>query len=164
MDFDEIYHVTSSLTQDDGRKLTLKHLDQSLTYAGLMEGTPDQKANDWRIETDLKYASQYRFAIGEPCLIEPERRSYLRRPGDMDRARQRASQYPAEWGRDPQWLPLVRCIGVFFSVAKRKNSVNPMSSLTVMWYQHDFAYPIEDAVLAQLKRLNWDRLATDIEF
>lgn len=164
LDFDEIYNVTSSLIQDGGRNLTLKYLDQAHTYAGMLEGTPNRKANDWGIETDLKYAAQYRFAMGKPHLIEPERRGYLRQPGDMDHIRERTSQYPAEWGRDPEWLPLIRCIGCFFSTTTRKNPKKDMSALTVVWYQNDFAYPIDDAIVDSLRSLDWDRLATDFEY
>ncbi len=60
LDFDDIYNVTSSLTQVCGRKLTLRYLDQSHTYTGMLEGTPNRKANDWGIESDLKYATQSR--------------------------------------------------------------------------------------------------------
>lgn len=164
LEFDDIYNVTSSLTQNGGRKLTLKYLDQAHTYAGMLEGTPNRKANDWGIGTDLKYASQYRFSLGEPYLVKPKRRDYLREPGDMDHVRERTSKYPADWGRDPEWLPLVRCIGCFFSTTTRRNPAKDMSSLTVVWYQNDFAYPIDDGILADLRSLDWDRLATDIEY
>ena len=164
MDFDEIYNVTSSLTQNSGRKLTLKSFEQSHTYAGMLEGTPNRKSNNCGIEIDLKYAAQYRFAMGSPYLIEPMRRDYLRQPGDMDHIRERTSQYPAEWGRDPEWLPLVRCIGCLFSSPTSKNPTKDMSSLTVLWYQNDFAYPIDDDILSVLRSLDWDRLATQFEY
>ncbi|MFN7842768.1 MAG: hypothetical protein ACK5YR_18405 [Pirellula sp.] len=164
MDFDETYNVTSSLTQNGGRKLTLKYLDQSQTYSGMLEGTPNRKFNDWEIENDLKYAAKYRFAMGSPYLIEPKRRDYFRQPGDMNHIRERTSQYPAEWGRDPEWLPLIRCIGCLFSSSTSKNPMKDVSTLTVLWYQNDFAYPIENDILTALRSMDWDRLAADFEY
>jgi hypothetical protein len=38
------------------------------------------------------------------------------------------------------------------------------SGLGVVWFQPDFAFPIESAVLAQLQSLDWGRHAVDMEY
>lgn len=147
-----------------GRKLILKHFDQSLTYAGLLEGTPNRKSNDWGIEVDLRHAANLNHTLGTPHLIPPLRRDYLRTPGDMDEIREQKSHYPKEWGRAPEWIPLVRCIGCFQSDKTSRNPNKDVSFLTVLWYQNDFAMPIEGGILIELRKLDWDALATDIEY
>ena len=162
MEYNQAYHLTCSLILDSSRSVVLKHLDQSQTYAGLLEGTPNKKANEWGIEADMKRASEYPQTIGKPHLVEPVRRDYLRAPGDMDTIRERTSKLPPEWGRNPEWLPLVRCIGCFQSNAI---SGSPMdaSFLTVVWYQDEFAMPVAQHILNAIKSLDWDSLATDTE-
>ena len=162
MEYNQSYHLACSLSLDSGRNLILKHLDQSQTYAGLLEGTPNKKANEWGIESDMKRAAEYPQTIGEPHLIEPTRRDFLRQPGDMDFVRERTSKLPSEFDRDPEWLPLVRCIGCFQSNAISRNSMDA-SFLTVVWYQDEFAMPIAPLVVTALKSLDWGSLATDIK-
>jgi hypothetical protein len=50
MEYDPIYHVTCRLQHESGRELILNQLEQSQTYAGMLEGVPDKKANDWGID------------------------------------------------------------------------------------------------------------------
>lgn len=38
------------------------------------------------------------------------------------------------------------------------------SSLTVVWFQSDFAFPIAPAVLQRLHAIDWNRHAADLEF
>ena len=162
MEYSLNYHMKCSLTLDSGRTATLKHLDQSQTYAGMLEGTPNKKSNEWGIDADMKRATEHPQTIGQPYLIAPVTRDYLREPGDMDSVRERTSKYPPEWERDPEWLPLVRCIGCFQSAATSNDSMDA-SLLTVVWYQDEFAMPIASNIMMALKSLDWDSLATDIE-
>ena len=162
MEYSLSYHLKCSLHLDSGRNATLKHLDQSQTYAGMLEGTPNKKSNEWGIASDLKRATEYPQTIGQPYLIPPVTRDYLRTPGDMDSIRERTSKLPPEWERDPEWLPLVRCIGVFQSNAVSNNSMDA-SFLTVVWYQDEFAMPIAPNIMTELRSLDWDAISTDIE-
>lgn len=164
MDYDINYHVTCSLKHESGRDLILTHFDQSQTYTGLLEGTPNCKSNDWEIENDLEHATKLPYTTDHPYLIPPLRRDYFRTPGDMDVIRERTSQYPKEWNRDPEWLPLIRCIGCFQSSTTSNNPKMDISLLTVLWYQNDFAMPINGDILHAIKILDWDALATDFEY
>ena len=93
MEYSLNYHMKCSLTLDSGRTATLKHLDQSQTYAGMLEGTPNKKSNEWGIDADMKRATEHPQTIGQPYLIAPVTRDYLREPGDMDSVRERTSKY-----------------------------------------------------------------------
>ncbi len=164
MEYDPIYHVTCRLQLESGRKLRLSQLEQSETYTGMMEGVPDKKANDWGIDVDLRRAAHREYTLGEPHLIPPRRRDYQHEPGDMEQERARRAHYPTEWKRDPEWIPLVCCIGCFHSFPPVHDQEKQGSCLTVVWYQDDYALPIDPEILRSLKQLDWDRLATDYEY
>ena len=110
----------------------------------------------------MKLATEHPHTIGQPHLIPPATRDYFRIPGDMDIIRERTSKLPPEWERDPEWLPLVRCIGVFQSDALSSESMDA-SCLTVVWYQDEFVMPIAPSIMAELQSLGWDALASDVE-
>ena len=93
MEYNQAYHLTCSLILDSSRSIVLKHLDQSQTYAGLLEGTPNKKANEWGIEADMKRASEYPQTIGKPHLVEPVRRDYLRAPAIWIRSANERQNY-----------------------------------------------------------------------
>src|SRR3954447_25826053 len=48
------YHLHCQLTLRSGRTITMEALDQELAYAGLLEGVPDARSNDWYIESSLR--------------------------------------------------------------------------------------------------------------
>ncbi len=164
MEYDPIYHVTCRLQQDSGRELILNQLEQSRTYAGMLVGVPDKRANDRKIDVDLRRATGREYTLDEPYLILPSRRDYKHKPGDMDRNRGQRSHYPEEGERDPEWLPLISCIGCFSSFLPARDPEKDGSCLTVVWYQDDYALPIDAEILKELKQLDWDRLATDFAY
>jgi hypothetical protein len=140
-----------------GRTITLEALDQRMTYAGLLEGTPDAQSNDRRIKHALREAERYCPSGAKPHLIPPARRDYLREPGDMQRV--------IEWSSrcTPEWLPLVQCIGSFKDVVKARDPTRDLSVLVVVWFQDEYALPILEPALGQLLALDWESLATDID-
>ena len=161
MEYCPTRHLKCLLRLDSGRNAILENLDQSYTYAGLLEGTPNKKANDWGIDVDMKRAANNPQKIGQPYLIPPVRRDYKREPGDIKAVLERMPEHPPEWELDPEWLPLVCCIGRFQSGIVSDKSMHA-SFLTVVWYQDEFAMPIAANILTELQSLEWDSLATDI--
>lgn len=151
------YHMECELRLRSGRGITLKHLDQVMTYAGLLEGTPNHEANDRHIEYALEEAGRRGIAGVRPHLIVPPRRDFMRRPGDMERVR----AYSPHW--IPEWLPMVQCTGHFSSALTARNPAMHISVLTVVWFQQEYAPPIQEPTLSQLLALDWESLATDIE-
>jgi hypothetical protein len=61
----------------------------------------------------------------------------------------------------PAALPSVSCVGRFRSEPVAKEEFGGYSELTFIWFQSDFAMPIEPDVLQEMIRLDWDTLATD---
>jgi hypothetical protein len=129
-----------------------------MTYSRLLDGVPDAKTNDRFIESAIQRAEQHCFLGNKPALIPPPRRDYLREPGDMEILR---SQRERHRRRNPEWLPRVGCVGTFRSYATAHGD---QSALVVVWFQDEYAPPIQEPALGWLLSLDWDSLATDFDF
>lgn len=140
LDYSYVFHSTCMLAN-----VRLDSFYQSLVYSGLSEGHPNARLNDLKI-SGLKRQAIRLFSHGEferePLLLEPKRRSYLRKPGDMDGI--------LSLGRPIEWLPMVGCIGLFVI-----DSMVTSSSLVVCWFQDDFAMPIDGDVIEQIQKIDW---------
>jgi uncharacterized protein (TIGR02996 family) len=132
--------------QMGGRRVSLRALRQWHTYWGLLEGTPDRRLNDCLIE-DAVAKGRGQGQGREPHLIAPSRRDYLQRPGDM-------AEIDAWYRRPSEWLPTVVCVATFTAL---------LSELTVVWFQDEYAPPIEEPTLNELRKLDWQALATQFE-
>jgi hypothetical protein len=157
LQYNVAYHLRCQLTLRSGRQVTLEALDQAMSYAGLLEGVPDAKTNDWYVASSLRAAKSRCLEGAEPHLIPPARRDYLRERGDM---RQLIEDRPY---RVPEWLPMVRCIGSFTSSVTARNPDRHVSVLVVVWFQHEYGPPFQEPALGQLLALDWDSLATDVD-
>jgi len=150
------YHLHCILTLASGREVVLDRLSQERTYSGLLDGLPHSKSNDRHIEAALKDARALCVSGARPVLIEPTRRDFLRVPGDMVNSGSR-------W-HVPEWLPQVTCVAQLHSVNPARDHSKSGSALTVVWFQDEFAPPIQDPALSSLIRVNWDELAIDFDW
>lgn len=165
LEYDEDHRLRCQLLLDSGRPVFLESLYQWTTYAALLEGIPWSEFNDQRVQRGLRIARRhclrdarrYRLEALEPYMIAPIRRDYMHSPGDMEGIGRRFPEVA-------EWLPLVTCAGVFKSLSPaHPQPERPCgwSLLTVVWYQDEFALPIDEEVIADLRRLDWGRLAVD---
>ena len=130
----------TELTLSSGRTIHLTSLRQEAVYYGLLEGLPTREMNAESIE---ELRSQARERTGfEPYLIEPTQKPI-----------QVSGPYP--FG-EPAALPAISCVAEFVSSGKDPDY---SSHLTVIWFQEDYAFPIEPQIEASLVALDWDRLA-----
>jgi hypothetical protein len=131
----------SRITLGSGREVSLCQLTQELTYAGLLEGVPNRKLN--KMQVDGLVAKWRKL---QPVHLVPP------------------VETPIEWrqpwpfGSEPAKLPTVTCIGRFWSDTFITGD-HP-TTLTIIWFQNEFAMPIDPAVLAKIIGLHWDALAT----
>ena len=151
------FHMRCQVTLRSGRTITLESLDQQMTYAGLLEGTPVAMLNDGDIEYALRQAQRHCADGARPHLLPPPRRDYLREPGDMDQTVARSPH------RIPEWLPVVRCIGSFKDGPTARQPGKDLSVLTLVWFQDEYAPPILEPALGQILAVDWDSLAVDID-
>ena len=161
MDFDNAYNVHCSLRLISGREIILDRITLSRTYAGLLEGTPNERSNDlsikWAMDRVRRDAPQ-----GQLHLIEPERRDYFRHPGDMQSVLDRQQERPLELKHIPEWLPQIECVAEFHSIGPVRDSTKDASSLTILWYQNDFG--LDEVSIERLRNVDWDQHATDWEY
>jgi hypothetical protein len=156
MEYDVAYHLHCLVKLSSGRAILLEELRQRQTYADLIEGVPFALVNDRIVSRAVDAARDLSLGGADPFLVAPDRRDFLREPGDMDDV--------VTLGQRPEWLPMVRCIGVFKSPEPAMNHGMDASYLTIVWYQNEFAPPIDDPVVEKIKAIDWDRLAADVEY
>lgn len=134
---------------DGGRSIRLSRLHQYATYAGLLAGLPDEEMNRRRIQDASDFARETLRFIGFPRLIPP---------------RVTVKEFPARGAseaRTGHFLPGITCIGEFVSSPPARDPGMLLSSVTLVWHQDDFAPPIADDVLEEIRRLEWDAMAED---
>jgi hypothetical protein len=105
-------------------------------------------------------AASVSIAYGEPHVIPPERRDYDRIPGDLhDQHSNFETRRLA--GIANEWLPSVLCIAGFMSVSPARDISKDASGLILVWFQADFVLPIAEGIIASIRKLDWNSLATD---
>lgn len=124
-----------------GRAIRLVGLDQHLTYGGLLAGHPSREMNR-RIMDRLIAGHSGPRGRGVPVLFEP-------------------IETPLEKHSDPDWstaatLPAVTCVGRFMSGVLASEPDGFGSMLTVIWFQDEFALPIDPVVTIELGALDWE--------
>lgn len=150
--YNTAHHVHCELNLNSGRKVRLGSLDQWMTYGGWSEGVPSAEWNDRKIKSALQASGS------NGILIPPVRREYLRTPGDMEGMTSFRDQVP-------EWLPMVTCVGRFEHTqpARDRDHSKYSSMLIVVWYQDEFCMPIDTGVMEQLRAVDWERVAYDVE-
>jgi hypothetical protein len=151
--FSSGYHSHCQLKLHSGRTITLKSIEQKLTYGNMLEGIPHAEWNDYEIEEALKDAQQ--SFHWTPHLLTPPRRNHFQLTGEPIHPLIRKHTPDLI----PEWLPWVRCIAGFESGPV--DPANDGSWLTLVWFQDEFAMPIDAGILDQILALDWDSLATD---
>lgn len=131
----------------NAKRVVVKGLYQVGTYDGLLEGVPTEKMNRRILAGVIERAKQL-FHVQEVYLIEAKQT-----PIDIGR--------PLWFGSKPAALPKMLCIAELWHHEPAKSRVMDFSSLSVVWFQQDFALPIDTQVLEQFKTLAWDELAGD---
>ena len=131
-----------------GRTIRLLALDQYYTYEGLLLGVPTREMNQELIDRLIaRYVHPAEYGV--PLLREPE---------------QQRLDVPEHRHVDgtPATLPSVTCIARFNSDGQLGTD-DIWSVLRVIWYQEEFAFPIDDRALRQIAEIDWETHATGWE-
>ena len=143
LEYDISYHRHCRFSLASGLAITLEALHQWATYQGLI-GVPFDRVNDRLIEGTLHTAQTYCVEESRPYLVSPRSRDYLRQPDDM-------VGVTTVGGGVAQWLPVVTCVGIFKDVSPVRDKSLDQSYLTVVWFQDEFAFPMDTGVLEHLR-------------
>jgi hypothetical protein len=137
------------ITLASGRAIRLFFLKQWAEYAWLLEGLPTRERNDAALARLVEEARQEDGH--DPVLIAP-----------VQKALAYEGRYP--FG-DPAALPAIGCVGRFRSLGPARDlGSDGYSALTVIWFQDDYAFPIDAEVERAIIAIDWDRCAIDREY
>jgi len=139
----------SNLIIDNDLEVTIGHIDQWLTYSGMLEGIPTDRWNAKVIER-TKIQAKGRFHSEAIHLIEP-------------------TQKPIEVHRKyalgkPMKLPAVTCMMNIYSSEVFRDQDKMGSSLVIIWFQDDYAFPIEAAILQKIKEIPFRKICEEFDF
>ena len=153
------------ITLTTNRTITLVRLRQWFTYYGLLAGIPFRAGNQEIIDRALAKAKAECMQGLNPILIPPVATPMQYHPLPDENLKMRdvsPAQHQYNWNaRLYETLPPVVCIGQFDSGELNRRDSEPYSSLVIVWFQGDFALPINAGVQAQIERLDWEGLASD---
>ncbi len=125
-------------------------LNQSKVYAGLIEGIPTEEMNQRIIEGAVRDVNKG-FEAVQPYLIIPKQE-----PLDIGR------EYPL--GK-PAMLPNIQCTAFFRCVFPTPyGTPHDYSYMTIIWFQKEYAMPIDYEVMAKIRAIDWLNLATNAEW
>ena len=60
-------------------------------------------------------------------------------------------------------LPYITCFGIFESSVLKGKGFGAGSHLTVVWYQDEYAMPIDAYVLEHIKKIDWEKEAEEYD-
>jgi hypothetical protein len=139
-----------ALRLKDGRTIYLEQLFQYRTYNWLMAGFPDPGANQEIVLSASRYVEEKLWGSGQPHVIQP-----VERPVEVpDEVRQKYL-YPL------RLLPYTVCLAVFESLPPARDPAQAYSFLKVVWFQDEFALPVDPHIEEHLRAMDWTTLATD---
>jgi hypothetical protein len=139
--------VRGELQLRSGRIVHVMELRQWPTYEGLLVGLPNARRNG-RLVDDILVSERGKFYGADPLLLKPKTSPMLRPDGKPSR--------PAA-----AWLPAIVCVARLECQESVRDRSKDFSGLGVVWFQPDFAFPIEPEPLEQLLAIDWDRHAVD---
>jgi uncharacterized protein (TIGR02996 family) len=125
--------------------ILLREFRQWDFYEGLLEGFPTSEQNREDLERLVQGERERRQQ--EAYLISPSERSVERR-----------KDYP--WGPCGVF-PTIACVGRFVSFNPARDKSQHASTLTIIWFQHEWAFPIDPGVREQIRAIEWEKHAHD---
>ncbi|HOY77057.1 MAG TPA: hypothetical protein PLN33_04580 [Hyphomonadaceae bacterium] len=140
----------SELRLQSGRYISLREINQSLTYGGMSEGLPTVESNKQHLQRLID--SESSDGSRAVCLISPT---------ETPIPWKEAEPYP--YGT-PARLPAITCVARFQSNAAARNPEMDFSDLIVIWLQDDFTSLASDGVFRSLSQIDWEKHARDLDF
>lgn len=141
--------IKSSVIVAGHREVSIECIHQWPTYRGLLEGLPTTQMNACILSRSKQYARKY-------CDIEA---FHLLEP--VQTAIKYEGKYPLG---NPSALPPITCLAALWSLQPVRDKTKDAARLAVTWFQNEFAFPIDAAVLEQMKGIPFDRIAEDFEY
>lgn len=138
------------LTFKNNLEVSVESIEQRRTYSGWLMGLPTEESNEEMLD-DLPEFAQQRYGNRKRAihLIKPI---------------QKAIESEGESERKPAMLPTITCIASLRSYYHVLDKDMDYSELILIWFQEEFAFPIDKEVLAKIKEIDWIKVAQDMEW
>lgn len=128
---------------EGNKEAYIERIMQWPTYAGLLEGLPTIETNQWHMESAVAEAKKICYQ-DEIYLIEPEQTLI---PYDR--------KYPPG---TPASIPGITCIAKIEYDSSFRDENMDYSSLGIVWFQSDYAFPIDENILQKIKEIPFGKL------
>jgi hypothetical protein len=140
-------NLTSELQLAGGISIRLQALDQHLFNAGILEGLPTRERNARHLAAAVKRARGPQDAA--VYVVPPDE---VPIPYESDR--------PYPFGT-PARFPEIACQARFDSISltAQERRVADHSTLTILWWQEDWALPIDPKLVEHIEGIDWRSLA-----
>jgi len=157
----------SKITLLDGREVALFRLYQRYTYEGVLAGGPSAERNNAMCEEAVAHArARPWLSANAPVTLIP--------PKIHHQQANLTPKFMRQWERltgsnvspplsVPQ-LPAVICFGCFASDVLKSRPDEFGSRLCIIWFQPQFALPVDPEVECEIKSVAWEKLAAGYEF
>ena len=164
----DYFYKGPAITLNSGREINMQRIDQGLAYAHILEGIPYGPDYQGTVNLHLKWAKDRypnrRIVVLEPRLrslgipeVELQRLCTLSQSEESDASARFRISYP-----EPVSIGSVCCRALFESEPINGDAYM-LSELMVLWFQDGFAMPIDPLVVEQIKALDWDMVAQDVD-
>ena len=134
---------------DGNTQASIRSIKQRLTYDGLLEGLPTKEMNA-RILVGIKEDAKKFCQLNEVYLIDPEQKSI-----------EYNGRYP--FG-EPAQLPNVICIVELRCNSVFKDKTKDYSALGLIWFQDNFIFPIDAAILERIKAVPSNKVCEELKY
>jgi len=141
--------MNGELIIEGGKKARIQAIRQWEIYSGLLEGFPTKRMNN-EILRGVKETARKFCGMEEVYVIEP-----IQTPIEYD------GKYP--FG-EPAELPPVACIAEIKCYAVFRDRDKDFSSLALVWFQSDYAFPIEDEILEKIKQIPFSQICGEFNY
>lgn len=147
--------LPSYLRLNSGREIRLDKFTQSHTYAGL-DGSPSRRMNKSLIDREVAQPPWQLFAGKKPFLIDPIEIDIC--TGDV---LPKVAVLTDQENSRGAFLPSIMCVAALFSLSPVRDRDKFFSSVWAIWFQYDFAFPIDPEIVEKIRAIDWDLLAVD---
>ena len=145
--------MNDQIIVDGNLEVTITKLIQYRTYDGLLEGLPTVEMNNRHLAVTKEDAKKF-CRQEEIHLIEP-----VQMPVPYDEGR--LGKYP--FGK-PASLPRMTCIAKIRHFLTFRDKTKDYSSLGIVWFQEDYAFPIDKEVLKKIQEIPFKKICGEFEW
>ena len=135
-----------------GRQIYLEEIAQWRTYGCLLEGIPRKQLNDEIIANSIPIARNKISYSGPIHLVQPRIKA-IKLTRDKSQTSRLGSKY--------EQIPSITCAAIFDSPQPARDKACFSSSLIILWFQDNWAMPIDSHILIKIRNVDWDKLAED---